>query len=290
MKKSLLLLPAIVMLALHSFAQCADSTNIYGFSYAGKYYEVVMEMKNWHDAAACAVERGGYLVEINDADEQNAVYDAIINGAGVSPTYTSVPNGGGIAYVWTGATDQHTEGVWLWDGNNDNTGTNFWTGQGSNGSGNGAPVGDAYYNWGGTSTGTPKEPDNWGAGQHHAAIGLAGWPAGTTMLGIPGEWNDIIGSSALYFVIEYDEGVGILESRPENKFRVFPNPTKGEIQIYGREAICSIQIANILGEIVYSNYKQGLTGAIDLGAFKQGVYFVKIDSGSKHYIQKILLL
>jgi hypothetical protein len=290
MKKTTLLLLALAMLTLQSFSQCADSTNIYGFTYAGKYYEVVKEMKNWHNAAACAVERGGYLVEINDADEQNAIHDAIINGAEVSPTYTSVPNGGGIAYVWIGATDQHTEGVWLWDGNNDNAGTNFWTGQGSNGSGNGAPVADAYFNWGGTSTGTPKEPDNWGAGQHHAAIGLTGWPAGSTTLGIPGEWNDIIGSSTLYFVIEYDEGLGILDNSSEKNFRVFPNPTYGEINISGREAISSIHVANILGEIVYSNSTHGLSGVIDLGSFKQGVYFVKIDSGSKHFIQKVLLL
>ena len=90
--------------------------------------------------------------------------------------------GGGIAYVWIGATDQQTEGTWLWDGNNDNTGGNFWIGQGTNGSGNGAAVGGAFFYWGGTSTGTPNEPDDYANAQDHAAIGLAGWPSGTNLL------------------------------------------------------------------------------------------------------------
>ena len=92
---------------------CANPGNIYSFNFNGKNYEVVKEMKTWENAAACAVERGGYLVEINDEAEQAAVFDAIINGAGVSPTYTASPYGGGIAYVWIGTTDRQTEGTWF---------------------------------------------------------------------------------------------------------------------------------------------------------------------------------
>ncbi len=85
----------------------------------------------------------------------------------------------------------------------------FWTRQGSNGAGNGSAVNGAYNNCGGSSTGIPKEPDNFGSSQHHAAIGLTGWLSGKTMLGVAGEWNDIIGSSSLYFVIEFNSGVGV---------------------------------------------------------------------------------
>ncbi len=203
MKKPILLI-LFTLLITNVFSQCADTSNIFEFTFNGKNYEVVKELKSWDAAAACAVERGGYLVEINDQAEQDAVYDAIINGAGVSPTYISISNGGGIAYVWIGATDKDVEGTWLWDGDNDNAGINFWDGEGAAGAGNGTPVGGAYNNWGGSSTGTIKEPDNWGTGQNQAAIGLAGWPSGTTILGIPGEWNDINGTNAIYYVIEYD--------------------------------------------------------------------------------------
>lgn len=269
-------------LSVSLFSQCADTANIYGFTYNGKKYEVVKEKKTWVNAAVCAVERGGYLVEINDIDEQNAVYDAIINGAGVSPTYTSVSNGGGIAYIWIGATDQHSEGTWTWDGNNDNVGTHFWTGQGANGT----AVSGAYYNWGGTSTGTPKEPDNW-SGQHHAAIGLAGWPSGSTALGIPGEWNDIIGSSAIYFVIEFESTTGIENQSPiKNKnVGLFPNPASDKITISSGIPIVSVELYNILGERVYN----GTNSEVNLSALKKGVYFIKVFDGVDYFIEKVLL-
>ena len=49
------------------FGQCTDNSNVYSFVYGGKTYEVIRENKTWSDAAACAAERGGMLVEINDA-------------------------------------------------------------------------------------------------------------------------------------------------------------------------------------------------------------------------------
>ena len=188
-----------------AFSQCADSTKIYTFTFEGKKYEVVQELKKWDAAAACAVERGGYLVEINNAAEQKAVFNAIMNGAKVSPSYVSVSTGGDIAYVWTGASDKKTEGTWLWDGNKDGRGIFFWSGQGAKGSKNGKAIMNAYYNWGGSSKGTPNVPDNYGTVENSGALALSGWPSKTTNIGIAGEWNDLMGSTLLYYVIEYDK-------------------------------------------------------------------------------------
>lgn len=117
--KFLLLLTCLLLIQYNQLlSQCTNNSNIFNFSFNGKSYEVVKDKKSWSDAASCAVERGGYLVEINDSAEQLAVYNAIIS-AGVSSTYTNIANGGGIAYVWIGATDQANEGTWLWNGNND---------------------------------------------------------------------------------------------------------------------------------------------------------------------------
>ena len=94
-----------------------------------KKYEVIKELKTWEDAAACAVQRDGYLTEITSQSENDSIFDAIINGAGISTSYTSVPDAFRRgAYVWIGATDKNEEGRWFWDGNNDNIGLNFWNG------------------------------------------------------------------------------------------------------------------------------------------------------------------
>lgn len=274
MKKIILLFMIISILPItKTFSQCAQTSNIYTFTYGGHTYEVVKEMKSWAQASACAVERGGYLVEINDANEQNAIYNAIINGAGVSTTYTSVANGGGIAYIWIGATDQNSEGIWLWDGNNDNNGINFWTGLGVNGSGNGSVVNGLYVNWGGTSSGTQNEPDNFGSGQNHAAIGLAGWPSGTTMLGVPGEWNDIIGSSSLYYVIE-KSNVAINESDLLLPIRLFPNPSQNTITIQTKSfEKLKLTIYNAIGNLVLSEIEVVNEEIINIQNLEVGIYF-----------------
>ena len=204
MKKINLLLLCSLMFA-KVFSQCANDKNIFKFTFNGKNYEVVKELKTWEAATVCAIERGGYLVEINNLEEQNAVYEAISKGAGISSTYVTVSDGGAIAYVWIGATDKKTEGKWLWDGNNNGYGINFWNGEGAHGKKNGKPYDGAYNNWGGTSNGAANEPDNFASVQNCGAIALAGWPSGTTKIGIAGEWNDIRCSNLLYYVIEYDK-------------------------------------------------------------------------------------
>lgn len=287
-KITLILILSHFFCGTDAWSQCANNANIYSFTYNGKNYEIVKEMKTWADAAICAVERGGYLVEINDQNEQTAVYNAI-SSAGVSTTYTTISNGGGIAYVWIGGTDQASEGIWLWDGNNDASGTNFWTGQGANGLGNGAAVDGLYSNWGGKSTATMKEPDNYGSGQHHAAIGLAGWPSGTTMLGIPGEWNDIIGSGLLYFVIEKDNNNGINDRNNPKEIRIYPNPCT-EILVVERADIseeCSFEVYDITGKLLAKELLDE-TKEIDTQGLTQGLYYLKIVDNSSTVLLKFI--
>ncbi len=283
MKKTSLLI-LFTLLISNAFSQCADTANIFTFTYNGKTYEVVKELHPWDSASACAVERGGYLVEIGDQAEQNAVYDAIINGAGVSPTYVIVGNGGGIAYVWTGATDQNVEGTWLWDGDNDNAGINFWNGEGAAGANNGAPVGGAYNNWGGASTGTPNEPDNWGSNQNYCGLALAGWPSGTTILGMAGEWNDIIGTSEIYYVIEYDSTTTGINSYKSQELNIYPNPSNGIINVEGNN-IETIEIVDLSGRIM----KFSKSSTNDVSELKKGFYFVKVKTRDNTITRKIII-
>lgn len=186
-----------------------DNATPYDFIYGGHSYQVVKTSKTWTEAAADAVAKGGYLVEIGSKGEQDAVYKSISN-AGISTTYTTVNDGGGIAYIWIGATDRASEGSWMWNGANNTTGgTAFWEGTAS-----GKAVNNSYVNWGGTSISKLNEPDNFKDaqlspnGQNVAAIGLANWPEGSSSkdaLGVAGEWNDIADTNKLYYVIEFDK-------------------------------------------------------------------------------------
>ena len=256
------------------FSQCANQSNIYTFTYNGKQYEVVKEQKTWANAAACAVARGGYLAQIGSAGENTAVYNAIV-AAGVSSTYTVVNDGGGIAYVWIGATDQATEGTWLWDGNNDGAGTNFWNGQGNAGAGGGSAANGCYFNWGDTHLGQPDEPDNYQNIQDGGAMGLASWP-----YGIAGEWNDISMSNSLYYVIEYDSTTGINNPKKHSHTSVFPNPANDKLKIVNDDpwnSIASLNISNQLGEIVFAQQNFSSTDlSIDTTGMENGIYFLCI--------------
>ena len=162
----ILLISQVCLLGVSITAQdCADPANIYSFTYGDKIYEIIKENKTWADAAACAVERGGYLAQIDSQDEQNSIYSQL-NSAGIDPSNTIAPDGGGASYVWLGGNDRAEEGTWIWDGDNDGEGEQFWQGDWS-----GTPVNGLYNNWG-------DEPDNWG---NQDGLGLVLQVSGMTL-------------------------------------------------------------------------------------------------------------
>jgi len=192
----------------------ADEANVTLFVYDNKNYEIVQETKTWVEAAACAVARGGKLVEVNDEAEQDELFLQLGNAAIVNAN-TIAPDGGGGAYVWIGGNDLTTEGEWFWDGDNDNAGDQFWQGDAT-----GNAVGGLYNNWG-------NEPDNAGD-QDALGLSLDGWP-----LGVAGEWNDVVATNALYYVIEYPENepVGeVVVTSEDNAF--FINVNEQTLQMF----------------------------------------------------------
>lgn len=269
-------------------SQCASESNVISFTYNGKTYEIVKEKKTWISAAACAVERGGYLVEINDSQEQTAIWEQI-QLSGIPTNYNPVNDGGGTSYIWIGATDQTTEGTWLWDGDNNAQGDNFWIGQGNAGAGNGVAVNDKYNNWGGSSTSIRNEPDNYNI-QNAAAIALTGWPFGTTNLGIASEWNDIKITNTIYFIVEKDN-VSTIENKTNKNINIFPNPIKNNIIISSQidfENI-TVRILSVNGQILYEiNNMSGNYLNIDLSKFSNGIYILDIQDGKNNLQKKII--
>jgi len=271
-----------------SQATCFSNSNAYSFAYGGHYYCLVKEAKTWTAAAFCASNfNGGYLVEINDQGEQTAIYNAIVS-SGVAANYSPVGDGGGASYIWIGATDNIFEGKWYWDGNNDGITMypQFWEGQGAAGANTGSVTNSQYNNWGGKSTSTIQEPDDFGSNQDHAAIALGAWP-----YGIAGEWNDIAGTNAIYYLIEYNALVAGFEQNSDSEItlEVYPNPSNDKIKIESDFEIKEIIISSVDGKMIITISSLQKEQTIDISNLNKGIYFLKITSVNNGVISKKII-
>lgn len=261
--------------ALPGHSQCGSSSNTYTFTYGGNTYDIVKTTNIWSDAAACAVQKGGHLLHINSQAEQDTVYQRILNGAGVNPNYTSVSDGGGVAYVWIGANDMASEGTWVWDGDGDSTGTVFWMGEGTAGSGGGSPVNGEFNQWGGSSSGSPKEPDNYNGSQHAAGMALGSWPNG-----LASEWNDINASNPLYFVVEYENTTSLdpEEKDMDEHLEVRPNPVQNQLHwSSSMKDVDAYQVLDPSGRtLLQGSYDGSGERRIELSDIEGGIYFLEL--------------
>ncbi|MGD1845012.1 MAG: T9SS type A sorting domain-containing protein [Salibacteraceae bacterium] len=255
----LLLLFTLIGINSQGFGQCASPANIYTFVYNGHTYQVVKENKTWTAAAACAVDLNGYLAEINDVDEQNAIFNELSNNAGINIANTQ--NQFGTASVWIGGSDAGTEGTWIWDGDNDGNGPQFWSG-----GPNGMAIGGLYTNWGIS----PPEPDNSGD-QDHLTIIIR--PTAVNF----GLWNDLVSTNSIYYLIEQDMVVSVEDVERNAGVRIYPNPVQNTLSIESDAvAIAKVEIFNLMGQNV-----QQISGGedfknIDVSGLPDGMYLLNV--------------
>ncbi len=150
--------------------------------YQGHTYGIVDTAMTWDEAAEFAQQQGGYLSIVSNSGENTFILDAALalNGTGGGTAAPTASDGGGSAYVWLGASDADTEGVWTWVDSTAVSGYTPW------GSGNGV-----------------TEPDDFN-GQDNLGLALEPWPAGSGAIGDTGGWNDVDGANQLWAVIEWD--------------------------------------------------------------------------------------
>lgn len=159
-------------------AKSVANETVATFEGDGSVYSVYSTAMTWAKANAYAKSLGGQLAVIEDENENDFLYGQIMDLMSSSDLAKSTAkDGGGAAYVWLGATDAVTEGVWKWVNNEDLDTDNFM--------------------WG--INGSLSEPDDFGEKQDHLALGLQDWPVGDA-----GQWNDINGSNKLFFVVEFE--------------------------------------------------------------------------------------
>lgn len=173
----------------------------FSFVFNDHTYEVVTTAETWPAAATDAASHSlnsqtGYLAKIDSAAENTAILNQLLEN--IHDIENTVPtDGGGQAALWIGATDSAVEGTWIWTVD----GSAFWQGESD-----GAAVEGRYNNWGSLDEG---EPNNYGE-QNYGVIAISSW-----IFGSEGEWDDVAGSSALYYVVEFDTaGTGPIETVP----------------------------------------------------------------------------
>jgi beta-glucanase (GH16 family) len=89
-----------------------------------------------------------------------------------------------------------------------------------------------------------------------------------------------------YVRVYQNLGLGI-DDAFENEFKVFPNPALDYINIESEESIDRVELYNSLGQLVLE--KKQSNKLLNVKELKSGVYILKIYSGSRSTIKKVLL-
>lgn len=169
----------LIAVFLLFFMSSANAAPIQWSAAAGgndHWYEFVADSSmSWAGSFSSAASRGGYLVTITSAEENNFVFQLALDSSVASY----------LSYFWLGGSDEEIEGTWKWmDG--PEAGQNF-----------------TYSNF------APGEPNDYWSEDYLTMLVF-----GTQYPSHHGTWNDFAGSliwpdwNQLGYVVEYDEDYG----------------------------------------------------------------------------------
>ncbi len=84
--------------------------------------------------------------------------------------------------------------------------------------------------------------------------------------------------------------LGLDDDIISDKFALFPNPVDNDLIITGSEELASIQVFNVLGNLLFENYKVfSKNHSIDFSTYSKGVYFIKIsDEKGNTIVKKVI--
>lgn len=90
--------------------------------------------------------------------------------------------------------------------------------------------------------------------------------------------------------VMYTSVLGI-EEQVKNSLSVYPNPTKGNLFVQADNAEgLNVKIIDMLGNEVYVGKMGSAATKIDVSQFKNGIYFVKLNSNSKAIVTKKIIV
>ena len=98
---------------------------------------------------------------------------------------------------------------------------------------------------------------------------------------------------AYYFIDDVSvidcTGVGVEEKNKEDVMEVYPNPATNRITIKTKQLNkATLNITNVLGELVYTANITNTNTAIDISTYPKGVYFVNVKSDTQSMNRKFV--
>ena len=84
---------------------------------------------------------------------------------------------------------------------------------------------------------------------------------------------------------------GMESVKADDGISVYPNPSNGKFTLRSKGIINRIEICNLLGAKVYSdtNFNRQTSNEIDLTGYAQGIYLIKIHTGTNIYNKKVVV-
>jgi hypothetical protein len=79
-----------------------------------------------------------------------------------------------------------------------------------------------------------------------------------------------------------------IDSSKEMYFSIYPNPTKDKVTVIGNESVLGIEVVNLQGQIVKVILDEPSLKFADLSDLNDGIYFLKLNTETKSFIQKIV--
>lgn len=88
---------------------------------------------------------------------------------------------------------------------------------------------------------------------------------------------------------EYNSGITSISNLIENKnsFKIFPNPAINKITLNGPDKSI-IEMTDINGQIIETFQQNNSNMTIDISSYPNGIYFVKVKTKEKMFVQKII--
>ncbi len=85
--------------------------------------------------------------------------------------------------------------------------------------------------------------------------------------------------------------VGVAENNPKPAFAIYPNPTDGFVTLQlknTKNESVTIEVLNIVGEVVYSLTKNLSSVSIDLSSQPNGIYLLKVTTNEQQTVEKLI--